>query len=220
MMRNIFLNLAAAVAVFVPAAAFAGCVGASPIPSFTVGVKDPPVNYDFGRDSASLGRIASENGMPSLGRTRVPYGITIGRYDLEVSVETEAIRSGNGYCAQLRAAHVEIGLKQLDVVVDRRFAAGTCERQAILDHEGQHVEVFREALRYYMPAIQRSLANSKLPEAIYLQDRKASRDAYLQPVTEALQPVFEAINGRARDGNTRLDAPENYAEVFKRCTTW
>ncbi|HXE29696.1 MAG TPA: hypothetical protein VN656_14345 [Stellaceae bacterium] len=182
-------------------------------------MKDPPVNYRFDLDSAALAKIASENGMPGL-KGEIPFGLTIGRYDLEVTVNTDSMRDGSGYCAQLRAAHVEIGLKQLDVIVDRRFAPDSCERRAVLDHERQHVEVFREAVRYYLSALERALTRTSLPLNIHVADRNAARAAYLGPITDSLKPIFTAINGRARDGNTRLDMPESYATVFKRCSHW
>lgn len=209
----------AAALLLLPAGAFASCTANVSAPAFSVAMKDPPVNYRFDLDSAALSKIASENGMPGL-RGEIPFGLTIGRYDLEVTVNTDSMRDGGGYCAQLRAAHVEIGLKQLDVIVDRRFAAGSCERRAVLDHESEHVEVFREAVRYYLPALERALARTSLPLNIRVADHGAARAVYLGPITDSLKPIFVAINGRARDGNTRLDMPESYAAVFKRCSHW
>lgn len=219
-MRRLGLALWIALGVsLAPAIASAACSASVRAPTFSVTLKDPPVNYRLGFDSAALAKIAGENGMPGL-RNEIPYGLTIGRYDLEVTVDTDSIRDGSGYCAQLHAAHVEIGLKQLDVIVDRRFAEGSCERQAVLDHERQHVGVFREAVRYYLPSIERTLAETALPLNVHVDARDAARAAFLQPITDSLRPVFEAINDRARDGNARLDAPESYAAVFRRCSHW
>jgi hypothetical protein len=202
-----------------PAGASAACTASVSAPSFTVAVKDPPVSYRLDLDSASLSKIAGENGMAGL-KSEIPFGLTIGRYDLVVTVDTDSVRDGSGYCAQLRAAHVEIGLKQLDVIVDRRFADGSCQRQVVLDHESQHVEVFREAVRFYLPTIERTLAGTALPINVHVANRDEARADFLGPITDSLKPIFEAINGRARDGNTRLDRPENYAAVFKRCSSW
>lgn len=209
----------AAIWFFLPTVAFAACTASVSAPDLSVTMKDLPVNYRFDVDSAALAKIANENGMPGL-KGEIPFGLTIGRYDLEVAVDTDSMRDGGGYCAQVRAAHVEIGLKQLDVIVDRRFAPGSCERQAVLDHEGQHVEVFREAVRYYLPALKHALAQTSLPLNIHVADRNAARAAYLGPITDSLKPVFAAINDRARDGNKRLDMPESYAAVFRRCSDW
>lgn len=202
-----------------PAIASAACSASVAAPSFSVSLKDPPVNYRLDADRGALAQIAGESGMAGL-KGEIPYGLTIGRYDLEVTVDTESIRDGNAYCAQLQAAHVEIGLKQLDVIVDRRFADGSCERQAVLDHEGQHVDVFREAVRYYLPTIERTLAETPLPVGVRVAEPDAARAAFLRPITDSLKPVFAAINSRARDGNARLDAPDSYAAVFKRCSHW
>jgi hypothetical protein len=211
--------LVAALLLVYPAVAFASCTANVSAPAFSVAMKDLPVNYRFDLDSAALAKVANQNGMPGL-KGEIPYGLTIGRYDLEVTVNTDSMRDGSGYCAQLHDAHVEIGLKQLDVIVDRRFAPGSCQRQAVLDHEAEHVEVFREAVRYYLPALERALGKTSLPLNLHVPDRTAARAAYLGPITDSLKPVFDAINGRARDGNSRLDMPESYAAVFKRCTHW
>jgi hypothetical protein len=218
-MRVSMIATVATALFLLPAAAFASCTANISAPALSVAMKDLPVNYRFDLDSAALAKVANQNGMPGL-KGEIPYGLTIGRYDLEVTVNTDSMRDGSGYCAQLRAAHVEIGLKQLDVVVDRRFAAGSCQRQAVLDHEAEHVEVFREAVRYYLPALERALAKTSLPLNLHVADRNVARATYLGPITDSLKPVFDAINGRARDGNTRLDMPESYAVVFKRCSQW
>lgn len=202
-----------------PAIASAACTASVGAPSFAVAVKDPPVHYRLDLDSAALAKIAGENGMAGL-KGEIPFGLTIGRYDLEVTVETDSMRDGAAYCARLRSARVEIGLKQLDVLVDRRFAAGSCQRQVVLDHESEHVEVFREAVRYYLPTIERTLAETRLPLNARVDNREAARAAFLVPITNALKPVFAAINERARDGNTELDTPASYAAVFKRCSDW
>ena len=218
-MRNL-QPAALAAALFLPSsAAIASCASSIRAPAFEVALKDPPVNYRFDLDGTALVQIANENGMPGL-KGEIPFGLTIGRYDLEVTIDTEGTRDGDGYCTQLRAAHVEVGLKQLDVIVDRRFAPGSCERQAVLDHEGRHVEVFREALRYYLPALERVLAQSPVPPSIHVADRDAVRSAYLGPITDSLKPIFAAINSRAGDGNTRLDVPESYVAVFNQCHHW
>ncbi|HEX4194222.1 MAG TPA: hypothetical protein VHY80_14040 [Stellaceae bacterium] len=218
-MRVSMIATLAAALFLLPAAAFASCTASVGAPLLSVAMKDLPINYRFDLDSAALAKLANQNGMPGL-KGEIPYGLTIGRYDLEVTINTDSVRDGSGYCAQLRSAHVEIGLKQLDVIVDRRFAPGSCQRQAVLDHEAQHVEVFREAVRYYLPALERALSRTLLPLNLRVADRGAARAAYLGPITDSLKPIFAAINGRARDGNTRLDVPESYAAVFKRCSQW
>lgn len=218
-MRTRFVILLAAGVAFAPVIASAACVTQASAPAFTVALKDPPVNYRLNLDTVALARIAGENGMPSL-RGVTPYGLTIGRYDLEVRIETDNAQGDSGACATLRAAHVEIGLKQLDVIVDRRFAAGSCERQAVLDHESQHVAIFREAVRYYLPAIQQTLDSMPLRPRVAGTGGDASRASLLAPITDSLRPIFAAINARARDANARLDSTENYAAVFKRCSHW
>ena len=71
-----------------------------------------------------------------------------------------------------------------------------------------------------MPALERALGQIALPHGILVADRNAARAAYVTPITDALNPLFAALNGHARDANARLDTPESYATVFKRCPHW
>ena len=54
-------------------------------------------------------------------------------------------------------------------------------------------------------------------EALSREDADARQHEIFDPYHVRID---QAINGRARDGNTRLDMPESYAEVFKRCGHW
>lgn len=215
-----FCCVAVALAAMAPVVAHARCSASWPPPTFAVSLEEPPVVYDFTEDSAGLVKTAGKNGMPSLGQGEIPYGITIGRYGLEVVAETDSTREGAALCTHLRSARATIGLKQLEVVVDRRFGAGSCQRQAILDHESQHVEIFREAMRFYEPALEQALGAATLPQSVSGLDREVAREAFLKPLTEAEAPIFEAINARARDRNSSLDTTDTYKKVFKQCASW
>jgi hypothetical protein len=77
-MRASWSSMLAAALFLLPTAAFASCTANFSVPVFDVAMDDLPVNYRFDLDSASLAKIASENGMPGL-KSEVPFGLTIGR---------------------------------------------------------------------------------------------------------------------------------------------
>ena len=184
-----------------PAVAFASCTANVSVPAFSVAMKDLPVNYRFDLDSAALAKVADQNGMPGL-KGEIPYGLTIGRYDLEVTVNTDSMRDGSGYCAQLRAAHVAIGLKQLDVIVDRRFASGSCQRKPS--------SIMAEACRgvprggaVLFAGLERALGKTSLPLNLHVADRSAARAAYLGPITTR-RSRFSMRSTAARATETRV----------------
>jgi hypothetical protein len=218
--RALYLALALlALPLLAPRLALAACARTPTEPRITIVVKDPPIHYRFDVATPALAQSARENGVPVLD-DEIPLGLTIGRYDLGITVQAELQNSAGATCAELHGARIEIGLKQLDVLVDRRFAQGSCQRDAVLAHEGQHVAAFREALRYYLPIAAQTLATAPLPERLIVTARQDARASFLDPITELMQPILAAMSARATAANAALDTPQNYADVLRHCASW
>lgn len=182
-----------------------------------VGVRKSPVVYRLGKSSDALSARAVENGT-ALGRGSSLLGLTLNRYDLQVSVEADGEPAEAGYCARLRSASIVIAARP-EVLVDRRFSRGTCQQRAILEHENHHVAVFREAIGHYLPVIEATL-RSALPLSLRVPTNQEARDGYARVIRVALIPSLDAIRSRAQDGNRSLDTAQNYARLFRRCASW
>jgi hypothetical protein len=188
-------------------------------PRITVTAENAPVHYRFDASSKELIMRAASGGLAAR-KGEAPIGLTLGRYGLDITAQVDFRTSGNITCAALRGAHVTVGLKQLDVLVDRRYAAGSCQREAVLAHEEQHVAVFREALQAYLPLLVQSLASAPLPQNFVLADRDKARSVFLDAISAAAQPIFTAIDARANTANAALDTEASYADVARRCAAW
>jgi hypothetical protein len=183
-----------------------------PPAAIVVDVPDEPVLYVAASDAALAAR-AQESGT-ALGRGASLLGFTTNAYDRRIAVEVAG--DGDG-CARLRSLRVTIAAT-IEVLIDRRFAEGTCQRQAILAHENEHVAVFREAAAHYAPLIAAAL-RARLGE-IRAATTQQARDTYMRNVDASLRPWLDAIRWRAQDGNDRLDTPQSYARVFRQCPSW
>lgn len=206
---------------FAGGTAWAGCPLSFRPPAIDIRVDNPPVVYDFSQQRITLAKIASEYGTPDFGSDRVPYGLTVNQFDApEIDVDTETVAVPGGNCTYLRAVHVVIGLKRLEILIDRAYPAGTCEHDAILAHEEQHVAVAREAMSRYQAAIGAALGAASLPVAQFATGPGDPQAAFLGPLRRAIEPVAAAIQRRINDGNARLDTATSYSETFRRCTNW
>jgi hypothetical protein len=136
--------------------------------------------------------------------------------DLRREVRLETAADGAG-CVRLRAVRVTIA-SHTEVLVDRRFAEGSCQQRAILAHENEHVRVFREAAAHYAPRIAAALQETPMPAVGATAE--GARETYRRAIQSAIAPWLDAIRGRAQEGNDRLDTPEGYARVFRRCPSW
>ncbi len=205
-------------------AAWAGCPLSIRAPVLDIRVDNPPVVYDFSQERSALATIASEYGTPDFGSDRVPYGLTVNQYDApRIDLETDTVKAPGGSCVYLKSVHILLGLKRLEILIDRAYPAGTCEHDAILAHEEQHVAVAREAMSRYQAQIGSALGAASLPVVVFVGANNASVDplaSFLVPLRRAIDPVAAAIQRRIDEGNARLDAPASYAETFQRCDNW
>jgi cation transport regulator ChaB len=195
-------------------AALAECAISSTTPAVAVQVLEPPATYRLAEPSETLLATAQQIGT-ALGRGRSLLGFTLNRYEHQILVATEGDGAG---CMRLRSASVVVGASP-EVLVDGRFARGTCQHEAILEHENEHVAVFREAVGHYAPMIDAAL-HQQLPSSIRAATEEEARKAYTRTIRDALDPWLDAIRRRAQDGNNRLDTAENYVQVFRRCPFW
>lgn len=215
------MQFAAALALlfgFAPPAMAAGQCPSPPAgPSFTVDVRDSPVAYRLAAAETLLAQ-AKTNGTP-LGRGRGVLGLTVNRYDLRIRVAVDSAGAEGGYCAQLRSATITVGA-QPEVMVDGRFAPGTCQQTAILDHENEHVAVFRDAIGRAAAAIAAAVRGGALPPSLRVATQSEAEEVYARAIRAALDPVMDAARRDAQEANGRLDTPAHYAEVFRRCADW
>jgi hypothetical protein len=213
---------AAAVALFFGvwpvAAARAQCSPPPGMASFTVAVSEAAVVYGLAATAEALAAQARSNGT-RLGHGRRVLGLTVNRYDLRIRIAVDAHRTADGYCAYLRSAAIVAGA-QPEIFVDGRFAAGTCQRAAILDHENEHAAIFRDAIARAAPAIDAAVRGAAVPAAMLVASQDEAEAAYGRAIRAALDPVLDAVRARAQVGNGRLDTPDHYAEIFRRCSDW
>jgi len=196
------------------AAARAGCDEPAAPAAVALNVDERPTVYRLAESGAALAVRARATGT-AIGHGDRLLGYTVNRYEPAIALETAIAAPG---CAVLRSAIVTVAAAT-EVLADRRFGPGTCQQAAILDHENQHVAVFREAIAQYAPAMAAALRRA-LPASLVASTRSDADAAYARQIGEVLAPWLDAARARAADGNRRLDAPESYARTFRRCASW
>jgi hypothetical protein len=197
----------------------AECAPPARQPSFEIRVGSPAVTYDFTQDRPAMTKLAVD-GSVRVGKGHSPVGLTITGYDFTVTTETDTIHSDDVYCASLRSVVVNLGIKVLKVLVDRRYAAGSCEQETILEHEHKHVEITREAPRYYAREVSEKVEAMLRPRVLRLASLEEARTVFAPMIRTELQPLFQAIRDRAAQRNAQLDEQEGDARKLHRCERW
>jgi hypothetical protein len=216
--RPILLAAAGFLSTFPVATAWAHCQATPVAPSFTLDILTPPVTYKLDEATETLSARARENGT-ALGRGSRLLGLTVNQYDVRIDVAVDRSRETGGRCATLQNVTITAA-PDLEVLVDGRFKSGSCQQRAIIQHENEHVAVFREALAYYEPAMADALRRAKLPTALPdLADRDPA-GSYSTMIRDVMDPILDAVRDRTQEANNRIDTPSHYAAVFRRCASW
>ncbi len=151
-----------------------------------------------------------------------PLGLTLAQFQIDMLTKVKILSLGpNQHCAALAAVEVTLSFEDFQVYIDRRYAQGSCEYRAILDHENQHVRFFRNSLDRYQWEVRGVVEDAarRIPPIIVARPNNAP--GLLQAkVKQMIQPTINRLNRAADAANAAIDTPGSYASIQRRCTNW
>jgi phosphoenolpyruvate carboxylase len=120
-------------------------------------------------------------------------------------------------------ANVELSYHQLDVNIAAEYEPGSCQYEAILEHELEHVAVAQQIMSPYAQQIEQALTTLSIPtpDLPSIADSPDQARAEVQEVfRRVLLPVRDQMNQLVRARQADVDTPENYRWTFKKCRRW
>jgi hypothetical protein len=119
---------------------------------------------------------------------------------------------------------VEFTYNTLNVYVTSAYPEGSCEYQATLDHENQHVAVHRQMYQQYQKVFEEKVGqNRDIPlesRPLLVSSLEEGKARIGQIISAALDPLFEQFKGDLETEQAKLDTSESYAELRSRCQHW
>lgn len=216
--------LAACLAVACFAASAQGATAAECEAPDDAGSFEVNVHIDAGKPNIS-NRLskAQLSGALSHGRRRQILGVMQGDVDLRWFIDYKIKELRDGICFWVATADIELSYRQLDVYVAREYEPGSCEYEAVLDHEKEHVQVARSIMSPYAQQIQASLTTLSIPTPD-LPSVAGSPEEARAHVNEVfrrqLMPVRERMYQVLRARQAEVDTSENYGRTFRQCRKW
>jgi hypothetical protein len=203
-----------------PAAAQTACGGLDPpTPEVGVTVQDPPEPRIVAASEAEIRRRAGAAGQdaPSGAVTR---GLTVSETATETGYTLARATLPDGTtCVALKGIEAEVADREVTILIDRSYSPGSCEHQAILDHENEHVRVNAEALRETGRLLEQELdAVAERWEGRWAAPDEAQE--LEQAIGGAVSEAVGTARGEAQARHRQLDTPESYAEVQAHCRDW
>lgn len=200
----------------------AAMCGPPPLPiSVNLITDDGPLHYDHNQTRDELGVLAKSQGAHSHGLYQEPMGLTSTRSSIQLRTLSQPIEvAPRVYCLWFTRVDVKVGYSTT-VYVDKTYREPTCEYDAILKHEHEHVAINRDVLNEYGPRLRLALeASVAALNPIVVRDLRESRDSHAALLQQRLRPALDAFDHERSRANAIIDTTENYARVMKQCRDW
>jgi hypothetical protein len=182
-----------------------------------VRIEFPAINFDHTRSIAELGKISGA------GHGSRILGLMKPDMRLKTLPKAQGMSNGNQFCFWVNGFEIVLRYSQIDVYVAKEYPVGSCNYKATLEHEMEHVEVARRNLERFAPKIRDALESGNIPTAqtpiIVANAAEATRD--VRAISEEnLKGVYISMVRALRKAQGKVDSPQSYARVFRRCPKW
>ena len=146
-----------------------------------------------------------------------------GNVDLRWFINYQVEPFQDRHCFWVASATVELSYHQLDVNIAAEYGQYSCQYQAILAHENEHVRVAQEILSPYAQQIRAALTTLSIPtrDLPAVAESPEQARAHVQAVfQQVLLPVRDKMNQLVRARQAKVDTLENYRRTWQRCRKW
>ena len=197
----------------------AGCEASADAADYVVNV-----TIDIGEPRIFNDKYKADLGTTNVhGRRGQVLGTTQSGLELRWNINYQVREWRNVYCFWVADAHVEIAYHQLDVNIAAEYPPDSCQYNAILDHEYEHVEVAHSILQPYAQQIRQALTTLAIPTShlpSLANSPEIAREEVEAVFRQTLAPVRDQMSQLLAQRQAEVDTIENYRRTWRRCRKW
>ena len=180
---------------------------------------DPVYNHTLG--VTGIRNLFLTRGLTISGDHQRALGVTYARMVFYMEAESSTVPQGNGYCVYLKSVDAEFGWRRMEVHVANDYRKGTCEYNAILDHENQHVSITRNALSAYAPHVRAELERELAREQpVFTHNPRAAFNRISDGLYGRMRGVVDRFSQYQASRNAVIDSSSNYGAIADLCPNW
>ncbi|MCB9958034.1 MAG: hypothetical protein H6843_05395 [Rhodospirillaceae bacterium] len=190
------------------------------LPDITLDVQQVPITLD---NSVTQAELAAQAGtaIATVGHHATALGLTTARLAYGYSFNVVMSEDSGRVCGMPRDITIRVGYDQMLVHILERYRPGSCQYEAVLEHEQEHVRINYDTLQRYLPAIEeavrRAVSNQFPVRGTSTDDVQRLAGTILGTALEqAVQVMVSDRNARHR----QLDSVDSYRATSSRCPSW
>lgn len=151
-----------------------------------------------------------------------PIGLTISRlsHTLTAHFRTRLL-TGRNHCVYLQSLSLVLEYPNTTVYVDNAYRPGSCEYQAIYQHEMEHVRILNTHQETHLPAWRaklHTLAHKTRP--LLSENAQQAQQEMLHTLDRAVRKEIEQLDKIQKSAQAAIDTPRSYSKVRASCQQW
>lgn len=200
-------------------AAAAGCEAPADAADF-----DVEVNIDVGEPTIHNRLSKAQLGTSNIhGKRAQILGTAQTGLELSWSINYQIREWRNVYCFWVANAEVKVSYQTLDVNIAAEYEPGSCQYEAVLDHEYEHVKVAQNIMAPYGQQIEQALTSLSIPTShlpSLANSPEIAREEVEAVFRSVLTPVRDQMGQLLTERQGEVDTIENYRRTWRRCRKW
>ncbi len=166
---------------------------------------------------------AELGGSNAHGRRGQTLGTMQSGVSLSWSINYQFREAGDVVCFAVASADVDLAYDQLDIYIAADYQPQSCQYEAVLDHEQEHVVVAQTTMRAYEQRFRDALDSRSIPTPDRPAEARSQAEAQAevdQLFKQKLLPLLEEMTQELEVRQAQVDTLENYQKTWRRCRRW
>ena len=181
----------------------------------------PDPTYNHRLNVAGIRNLFLTRGQSISGAHERALGVTYSEIVFFLEGNTKIVPRGRGYCVYLETVGAEFGWRKMEIHIANEYRRGTCEYNAVLDHENQHVSIIRKALSGYAPRVRAELERElSRQRPIYTRNPQTAADRAMEDLYGRMRGVVDRFQRSQSSRHGAIDSSRNYGAIADLCPNW
>lgn len=151
-------------------------------------------------------------------------GITTIKHSLATHTRFSTAKGAKAVYAWFDDVILEVEISSDIIHIPSEYPQGSCEYQAVLEHERGHGRVARERAVDLAGRLERALmASEGIPtrfDPVIAADFAAAAEHLKTDIAKVVDPIYDRFEAEHKAAQESLDRPDPYDAVYRKCTAW
>jgi len=193
--------------------------GAGRLHRFRVEVSAAPAEIRHDRTLKEISRMpgAAGNGLKTQGLSTI-------KHSMATQTRFSTAKGSKEVYAWFDDVIMEVAISSVIIHIPKEYAPGSCEYQIVLEHERGHGRAARETAVVFAGKLEAALgAATGVPtrfDPVITTDFATAAEKLREAIASIVDPVYDQYELDEAEAQRRLDRPDPYDAVYKKCDGW